>query len=217
MRVLIVDDHSFLRRGIREILLEGELVTETGEAGDGGEAMRMLHGSTWDMVLLDLNLPGRRGIEVLKEIKQSFPKLPVLIVSSYPEEQYAVRLIKTGAQGYLTKDSAPEKLIHAIQVIAEGNRYIGEKVAQLMADDIYNSQGEEDTRPPHLRLSNRENEVFLLLARGVPLTEIAEKLSVSVKTISTHRTRILKKTGMKNNAEITIYAAQAGLLGEMNA
>ncbi len=212
MRILIVDDHSFLRRGIREILLEQGGVSEVGEAEDGGEAMRQLRNAPWDLVLLDLNLPGRRGVDVLKEIKQAHPEVAVLIVSSHPEEQYAVRLIRSGAHGYLTKDSAPERLIHAIEVIASGRRYIGEKVAQLMADDIFNSQGSEDERAPHLRLSNREYEVFLKLAGGESLTGIAETLAVSVKTISSYRTRILTKMGMKSNAELTIYASKNGLL-----
>lgn len=214
MKILIVDDHAFLRRGIKEILEDDGIASHIGEAGTGQEALTRLGEQDWDIVLLDLGLPDLRGVDILKQIVSNFPELAVLIVSVQPEEQYALRLIANGAQGYLSKDMAPEELIKAVHILSKGDRYISEKVAQLMAENL-NSRGNEGNAPPqdpHHLLSNREYEVFLELAVGHGLTQIATALAVSVKTISTYRSRIMKKMAAKSNADLTIYATSHHLI-----
>ena len=214
MRILIVDDHSFLRRGIKEILEEDGIADKVGEAATAGEAMTLLHETEWDIVLLDLGLPDRSGVDLLKETIVQFPNLPVLIVSTQPEEQYALRLLADGARGYLSKETAPDELVKAVRSISQGRRYISKKVAELMADKLNNHGNDQKIPPkhPHQLLSKREYEVFIELAIGRGLTEIADPLNINVKTVSTYRSRVMKKMGMKSNAELTIYASKHKLI-----
>jgi len=211
-KLLIVDDHSIVRKGMIQIFEADEKTFEIGEAENGSEAMQKIREEHWDMVLLDIALPGKRGSEVLTQIKQERPKLPVLILSSYPEDQYAVRLIRSGAVGYLNKQSAPEQLIEAIKTVAEGKKYINTKVANLLAESLADPKGNDQNQVPHAKLSDREFHVFMELALGKPLINISDELCVSIKTVSTYRTRLLEKMKMKSNAEITLYAIRNQLI-----
>jgi len=195
-----------------QILESAEKTFEIGEAENGGEAMKKIREEHWDMVLLDIAMPGKRGGEVLVQIRQERPKLPVLVLSSYPEDQYAVRLIRAGAVGYLNKQSAPEQLIDAIEAVSNGKKYISASVASLLAESLSETNSEEDDQPLHEKLSDREFHVFMELALGKPLTNISEELSVSVKTVSTYRARLMEKMKMKSNAELTLYAIRNQLI-----
>ena len=195
-----------------QILESAEKTFEIGEAENGGEAMQKIREEHWDMVLLDIAMPGKRGGEVLVQMRQERPKLPVLVLSSYPEDQYAVRLIRAGAVGYLNKQSAPEQLIDAIEAVSNGQKYISASVASLLAESLSDPNSEEDDQPLHEKLSDREFHVFMELALGKPLTNISEELSVSVKTVSTYRARLMEKMKMKSNAELTLYAIRNQLI-----
>lgn len=208
IRLLIVDDHTIVREGLKAILANQPDFVVTAEAADAPGAMRELSKHEVDLVLLDIGLPGRSGVDLLKQIKAEMPGMPVLVLSNYPEDQYAVRVIKQGAAGYLTKESAPELLASAIRKAAEGGKYISPTVAERLFEVIGGSRD----RPAHEALSDREFEIFKLIASGRSLTAIAEHFSVSVKTVSTHRTRILEKTGLATNADITRYALEHGLI-----
>jgi len=202
IRILIADDHPLFREGLRHIIAGCPDFTVAGEASNGQEVLENVWNNEYDMVLLDIAMPGTPGLEVLKRLKIEKPKLPVLVVSMYPEEQYAVRVIKAGASGYLTKESASEELITAIRRISGGRKYITASIAERLADDV------EPTaeKPLHDTLSDRELEVFRMIAAGKTTTQIAEELFLSVKTISTYRSRILEKMKMKPNAELIHYA-----------
>jgi len=202
IRILIADDHPLFREGLRHILAGCPDFTVAGEASNGQEVLEKVWNNEYEMVLLDIAMPGTPGLEVLKRLKIEKPKLPVLVVSMYPEEQYAVRVIKAGASGYLTKESASEELITAIRRISGGRKYITASIAERLADDV------EPTaeKPLHDTLSDRELEVFRMIAAGKTTTQIAEELFLSVKTISTYRSRILEKMKMKTNAELIHYA-----------
>jgi two-component system invasion response regulator UvrY len=208
IRVLIADDHSIVRQGLKQILEETDDLSVEGEASNGNEAMQKIRDMEWDVVLMDVSMPGKNGIETLKEIRQEKPDLPVLILSMYPEDQYAIRLIRAGASGYLTKESAPEQLVAAIRTVSQGRKYISPSVAELLALEI----GSKSDRPPHEQLSNREDQIFRMIALGKTVSQIAEELKLSVKTASTYRTRILEKMHMKTNAELTHYAIRNGLV-----
>jgi two-component system invasion response regulator UvrY len=208
LKILIVDDHAIVRKGLKQIL-EGENGLATvDEAKDGHEALQMVRDQAWDLVILDINLPGQNGLDVLNELHFQFPKLPVLIMSMYSEEQYAVQALKAGAAGYLNKQSAPEELVKAIKKISAGGKYVSDSMAELLAAKL-NSQGERTVQEI---LSNREYQVLILIASGKTLSEIAETLSLSVKTISTFRARILTKMNLNSNAELTYYAIHNGLI-----
>src|SRR5689334_22903812 len=208
MKILITDDHAVVRQGLKQILLEEFTRAEFGEATNAQEAIERVWKENWDVVVLDITMPGRSGLEVLKEIKKARPRLPVLVLSMHPEDQFAVRVLKSGASGYMTKESAPNELVGAIRKIMAGGRHISTSVAEIMASYItLDSQ-----RPPHEQLSNREFQVMRLIASGKTVSEIARMLSLSVRTISTYRARILEKTGMKTNAELTHYAFQHQLV-----
>jgi len=208
IRILIADDHAIVRQGLKQILSDAPDLVVAGEASNGVEALRMLRENAYDMLLLDIAMPGKSGIEVLKQIKQETPKLPVLILSIYPEEQYAVRLIKAGAASYLNKESAPEQLVKAIRTVAAGKRFISPSVAELIANEL-----ERDSdQPPHQALSDREFQILRLIASGKTVSEIADTLALSVKTVSTYRTRLLDKMQLKNNAELTHYAIKNNLI-----
>lgn len=209
MKVLIVDDHAIVRAGLKQILLEHPEPITVLEAGDGAEAMRLLRSHDCDVLLLDIALPGKNGIELLAQIKTEWKKLPVLILSMYPEDQYAVRALRAGAAGYMTKESAPDELLDAIRKVSSGGRYINPKVAEVLAFEL-DSFGEKS---PHTLLSNREYDVMCRIASGKTVSEIAEEMALSVKTVSTYRTRILEKMKMKHNAELTHYAVKHGLTG----
>jgi DNA-binding NarL/FixJ family response regulator len=208
MRILITDDHAVVRQGLKQILAEEFKRAEFGEASTVQEAIDKVWKENWDVVVLDITMPGRSGLEVLKEIKKSRPKLPVLMLSMHPEDQFAVRLLKIGASGYMTKESAPNELVGAVKKVVAGGRYVSpalaEKMASYLAIDVQT--------PPHERLSDREFLVLRLIASGKTPTAIAKELGLSVKTISTYRMRILEKMSMANNAELTHYAVQNQLV-----
>jgi two-component system invasion response regulator UvrY len=208
IRILISDDHAIVREGIKQILADTNDLVAAGEATNGHEVIEHVRREDWDMVLLDLAMPGKDGLETLKEIKREKPKLPVLVLSIYPEEQYAVRALKAGASGYLTKESAPEELIAAIRKVSQGGKYISSSLAENLASHL-----EVDAdKPVHETLSDREYQVMLLIASGKTVKEIADEMCLSVKTVSTYRVRALSKMGMKNNSEFTYYAIKYGLI-----
>ncbi len=208
MRVLIVDDHAILRRGLRSLLSDVFARAEFGEASNAEQALEQIEKKEWDVALLDITLPGKNGLDLLKELRAVRPRLPVLVLSVHPEDQFAVRALKAGAEGYMTKDSAPEELVQAIRKIMAGGRYVSPALAEKLALNVR----KDLTRTPHETLSDREHEVMCRIASGKTVTEIARELSLSVKTISTYRTRILEKLGVRNSAEITRYAIQNGLV-----
>lgn len=208
IKILIADDHAIVREGLKQILAETDDLVVAGEAANGHEALEYIRKEDWDMVLLDLAMPGRDGLETLKELKRENSKLPVLILSIYPEEQYAVRALKAGASGYLTKESAPEELIAAIRKVSQGGKYISSSLAEKLALHL-----EIDAeRPVHEMLSDREYQVMLMIASGKTVKEIADEMFLSVKTVSTYRVRALNKMGMKNNSVFTYYAIKLGLI-----
>ena len=207
-RILIVDDHSVVRRGLKQILVDEFKKAEFGEASNVGEALERVRKEAWDAVVLDITMPGRSGLEALKEIKEAKPKLPVLVLSMHPEDQFAVRVLKSGASGYMTKESAPEELVGAIKKVLAGGRYVSAVLAEKMASYL----AIDTPKPPHERLSDREFVVLRMIASGKTVSQIAEELSLSVKTVSTYRTRILEKTGMMSNAELTHYAIKNQLV-----
>lgn len=207
MRVLIADDHAVVRRGLKQILLDEYGALEVGEAGDAHETLRLAREEPWDIVVLDISMPGRSGLEVLKELKQTRPRLPVLILTTHPEEQYAVRVLKAGAAGYMTKESAPEHLVEAVRKVTAGGMYITPTLADLLVTQITGAE-----RPPHENLSDREFQVLRMIASGKTVGQIAEELSLSSNTVSTYRVRVLEKMRMKTNAELTHYAISNGLV-----
>jgi len=212
LKIIIVDDHAIVRAGIRQLLQEATMSVELGEATNGIEAMSMVRSNEWDLVLLDIKLPDRSGVELLKLIKSENPKLPVLMLSSYPESQYAVRLIHGGAAGYLSKDADDEEILKAIETTTKGKKYLSPVVADLLANFVYQSGQKENPDSLHEILSDREYQVFLELATGAGPNLISQKLNVSAKTITTHRGRILQKMGFTNNAEIVLYANRHDLI-----
>jgi two-component system, NarL family, invasion response regulator UvrY len=209
LRILLVDDHPIVRRGLRLTLEDYDGIGDIGEAGSAEEALDLLHEHEWDAVILDVGLPGRGGIDVLKEIKRERPRLAVLVLSMQPEDQYAVRAVRAGAAGYLTKGAAPERLAEAVRKIAAGGRFISEDVADLLAIDVNTGH----RGPPHESLSDREFEVLRLIGSGLSVGDIADRLSLSVKTVSSYRARILEKMHLKNNAELTHYVVAHSLAG----
>lgn len=208
LRVLVVDDHEVVRSGIRGIFSELSVQAEVGEARTAHEALERVRRQSWDVVVLDIGLEGRSGLDVLKEIRALRPRLPVLILSAHREEEYAVRAFKAGAAGYITKGSPRESLIEAVHKVRKGGRYVSPSFAEKLADRL---AGELE-RPPHESLSAKEFEVLRMIAAGKKPAEIAEKLSISDKTVSTYRTRILQKMNMKTTAELIHYALAHHLL-----
>jgi two-component system invasion response regulator UvrY len=208
IKVLIADDHTLVRQGLKRILLETKEIESVDEARDSKETAAKVSAKNYDVVLLDISFPGRSGIDVLKQLKFLKPRLPVLILSMHPEEQYAVRSIRAGASGYLTKESATEELIVAIRKVAKGGKYITPSLAEKLATGI----GRPSDKTLHELLSDREYQVMCMIASGKAVKEIAQALNLSAKTISTHRSRILKKMGMENNAQLTHYAIKHELV-----
>ena len=208
LRILIVDDHPIVRQGLRQTLADAAQIGEIAEAATPQEALDLVGQREWDAVILDIGLPGRGGLEVLKDIKRDVPRLPVLILSMHSEDQYAVRALRAGAAGYLTKEAAPKNLIDAIRRVAAGGRYISPELAERLATELT----PDATRPLHASLSDREFDVMRAIASGQTVGEIADRLSLSVKTVSTYRTRILEKMRLKNNAEMMHYVHTNHLL-----
>jgi DNA-binding NarL/FixJ family response regulator len=202
MHILIADDHAVVRRGLREIMADALPGADFFEAGNGDEVLSLLGKSQIAMLVLDINMPGRSGMDVLRDVKHTYPRLPVIILSCQPEEQYAVRCLRAGAAAYINKETATEELAMATKKIMGGGRYVSTSLAEKLIDNL----DESADRPLHESLSDREHEVMKMIATGVPLTEIGERLHVSVKTISSYRARIMEKMQMKSNAELTRYA-----------
>jgi two-component system invasion response regulator UvrY len=208
IRILVADDHAIVREGLKQILGDVSDMAVRDEAAGGQEALAKIRDGEFDVVLLDISMPGRSGLEILKEIKAERPKLPVLILSMHAEEQYAVRALRAGASGYVTKASAPDELIGAIRKVSCGRKYVSSSLAEKLALEL-----DIDTKkPPHATLSDREYQVMLMIASGKSVKEIADELCLSVKTISTYRTRVMEKMNMKKNAELTLYAIQNHLV-----
>ena len=208
MRILIADDHPIFRAGLKEILAKEKDAELIGEADNGHKALELALKQRWDVVVLDITMPGKDGLEVLHELRRERPKLPVLILSAHPEDQLALRLIKAGAAGYLTKDKAPEVLLTAIRKVLDGGKYVSESLAEKAVLEL----ASETKRPLHETLSDREFQVMSMIAAGKALKEIAEELFLSVRTVSTYRARVLEKLNMKSNAELIRYALQNQLV-----
>jgi two-component system invasion response regulator UvrY len=207
-RILIADDHQIVRAGLKTVLAEHDGSAVIGEAASGAETVKMVRNAHWDLVLLDISMPDMNGVDTLQQIKRAKPDLPVLILSMHPEDQYAVNLLRAGASGYVSKQSASEQLINAIRMVLQGHRYVspalGEQLAAGLSGDVQ--------KPLHTELSEREFQVFCKLAIGQPVSEIAEELFLSAKTVSTYRSRILEKMAMKTNADLTYYAIKHSLI-----
>lgn len=208
IRILIADDHAVVRRGLKQIVADTPDIVVAGEASNGQEVLDRLLKADYDVVLLDITMPGSHGLDLLKELKSRKPGLPVLVLSMHPEDQYAVRALKAGASGYVTKESAPEELVAAIRKVTDGGKYVSSSLAERLA--LEKATGVSG--PRHEVLSERELEVMLMIASGKTVSQIAAELWLSAKTVSTHRSRILEKMGIKNNVELAHYAIQNQLL-----
>jgi DNA-binding NarL/FixJ family response regulator len=200
IKILIADDHPIVRQGLKQIISEEPAMQVLGEAQNSQEVLELVRKKNWDVVVLDITMPGRSGLDVLKELKTHRPRLPILILSVHPEDQYALRVLKAGASGYLTKESAPDVLVTAIRKVVAGRRYISATLAEKLAGELVGEPG-----PVHERLSDREFQIMCMIARGKSLKEIAGELFLSPKTVSTYRGRLLEKMAMASNAELTRY------------
>jgi len=210
IRIAIVDDHQIVRAGFREMLGDAVQLRIVFEAASGEEALSALRETACDVMLLDLSLPGQSGLDVLRQVRQRYAELKVLVLSGYPEDRYALAMIRNGAGGYICKDCERDELVKAILTVAEGRRYVSARTAELLAEEMLGGGAAE----PHAALSEREMQVFLRLAEGASVSDIAETLNLSVKTISTYRTRLLEKLDLASNAELATYAVRNGLLME---
>lgn len=209
MRILIADDHAIVRRGMKQLLMEQYPFARIGEASNVEELIsEIIAHKDWDVVVCDMNMPGRSGLDAIMQIKEIAPGLPVLIMSMYPEDQYALRVLKSGAAGYLTKETIHDDIVRAIETVIRGKRYITLSLAEKLAESVNSESG----KPLHEVLSDREFDVFKLLASGKTITEIATQLSLSSTTVSTYRSRIMEKMKMKSNAELARYAIEARLI-----
>jgi len=206
-RVFIADDHALFREGVKALLADETDLVVAGEAGTARETLQRVRDEPWDILLLDISLPDGSGVDLLRQIRPHKPELPILILSMFPEEQFAVNLLRAGANGYVTKDAVPQEVIQAIRTLLQGRKYISPGVAQILAEDIRG-----DMRPPHEQLSEREFQVFCKLATGRSVGDIAGDLFLSNKTVSTYRTRVLEKMNAKSNADLTYYAIKNGLI-----
>lgn len=209
LKIIIADDHAIVRRGLKHIVLEEHSDANVCEAADSNGVLNLLRAEPFDVVVLDITMPGRDGLEVLKELKRDAPQVPVLMLSMHPEERFAVRALKAGASGYLTKESAPDELCVAIRKVLRGGKYISPSLAELLAESV--GQADQDSAASEI-LSDREYQVLRLIASGKTVSQVANELMLSVNTISTYRTRILEKMNMKTNAELTRYAIERGLV-----
>lgn len=209
IKVVIADDHAIVRKGLRQIVAEHGEIEVIGECENYSDIQKTMRTTDFDVLLLDITMPGKNGLDTLKIVKENKPKLQVLMLSMHPEDQYAVRAMRSGASGYLTKNSAPEKLVEAILTLARGRRYITPELAESLAAAVTQPT---DEQLPHQRLSDREFQTIRLIASGRKLAEIAEEMSISPKTVSVYRARILEKMGLRNNAELTHYALKHNLI-----
>ncbi len=208
IRVLIADDHAVVRQGLKQILGDTPEMLAAGEATNGQEVLDKVRAEAWDVVVLDISMPDRSGLDILKQLRSERPELPVLVLSMYSEDQFAVRVLKAGASGYLTKDSAADELVKALRKVVRGGTYVSEFLAEKLAFEI----GTDSNRLPHETLSDREFQVLRLIAAGKPVKKIAAELSLSVKTVSTYRARLLKKMNLTANAELIHYAIRNHLI-----
>ncbi len=208
LRILIADDHTVVRKGLKQILLDEFPTAEIDEVADAEELIKKVMAGRWDVVVSDLSMPGRSGLDALQQIKLSHPDLPVLILSIHPEEQYALRALKSGASGYLSKDTAPDELVKAVQKVLLGKKYISQAIAEKLANNF----SSDAALNPHESLSDREFDVMKLLANGKSVSEIAEMLSLSVTTVSTYRARVMVKMDLKSNSDLTKYAIENRLI-----
>lgn len=208
IRVLVADDHPLLRNGLRQILAQERDLMVGAEAEDSDQTLEYVEREPWDIIILDIAMPGRSGLDVLREIRRKHPELPVLVLSMHSEDQFAVRAIKAGANGYISKDNAAAEVVRAIRKILTGKKYVSAKLAEILADSLNAAA----VRPPHEALSDREFQVLCQLASGKTVSQIASEITLSVKTVSTYRARILEKMNMRNNAELTRYAIQNSLV-----
>ena len=209
IRVVIADDHTMVRHGLRRVLSSEPDIHIVAEAANGQQVLDVVKADHVDVVVLDITMPGRIGLEILKELRKSFPKVAVIMLSMHPKDQYGVRVIKAGAAAYISKESAPEELVNALRIAARGEKYITPDLAELLARHLERGLVTEE---PHKLLSDREYEVMCHIAAGRGLTEIAKLMNLSVKTVSTYRTRIVEKTGLTSNADMTRYAMQHSLM-----
>jgi DNA-binding NarL/FixJ family response regulator len=207
-RVLIADDHAVVRAGLRQFLETDPSIREIGEAATGREALEQLRIGTWNLLLLDINMPDRSGLDVLRQVRSTHPETSVLVLSGFPERQYAVNVLRAGASGFLSKESAPEELLKAVRAVLGGRRYVSSALAELLVSDL---DGDAQ-RPLHARLSEREFQILCKLAAGRAVSEIADELCISVKTVSTYRSRVLQKMSLKTNADLTAYALHNALI-----
>jgi two-component system, NarL family, invasion response regulator UvrY len=210
LKILLADDHAVVRQGVKQILAESFARATFGEAQNARELLDLIHDDRWDVVVLDLSMQGGGGLDALKQMKHEQPQLPVLILSTYPEDQYAVRTLRAGASGYLNKECAPEELVQALRRILQGGKYISPSVGEELAFELHRNRA--DGRPLHADLSDREYQVLCMLASGKKVGEISNELALSPKTVSTYRARILEKMHMQTNAELARYANQHGLV-----
>jgi DNA-binding NarL/FixJ family response regulator len=208
LRVLIADDHAVVRQGLRQILADIPELTEVGEANNGEDALSRVRAEPWDVLVLDMSMPGRGGLDVLKDVRRVRPSTRVLVLSMHPEDQFAVRLLKAGAAGYLTKETAPDELVTAVRKVMSGGKYISATLAEKLAFDM----DRDVDKPAHEALSDREFQVLRMLATGKTVQQIADELLLSAKTISTYRARILEKLNLKSNAEMIHYSIQNRLI-----
>jgi DNA-binding NarL/FixJ family response regulator len=208
IRILIADDHAIVRAGLKGFVAAEIDMEVAAEAGTGAETIELVRAGEFDVVLLDIAMPDRNGVDTLKTLKALRPELPVLILSGFAEQQYALNLLRAGASGYLNKEAAPAQLVGAIRTVVQGRKYVSPQLAEILADGV---TGDAD-RPLHARLSQREFQIFCKLAAGAPVSQIAAELFLSVKTVSTYRTRILEKMGVASNADLTYYAIKNGLI-----
>jgi two-component system invasion response regulator UvrY len=208
IKVVVVDDHAVVREGLKRIISENPGMTVTAEAGNGNEALNLVGNTPCDVVVLDISMPDKNGLDVLKQLHAESPRLPVLVLSMHAEDQYAVRVLRAGAAGYLTKESAPAKLVNAIRKVVRGGKYVSQALAERLVAELETNTD----RAAHELLSDREYQVLCMIASGKTVTETANELALSVKTISTYRVRILDKLKMKTNADMTRYAIKQGLV-----
>jgi two-component system invasion response regulator UvrY len=208
IRILIADDHAIVRAGLKQFIADQPDMQVAGEAATGTEAITLARAGPFDVVLLDISMPDKNGVDTLKALKQVHPDMPVLMLSGYAEDQYAVNLLRAGASGYLNKEAAATQLVGAIRTVVRGRKFVSPALAQILADGV---AGDSD-RPLHGELSQREFQIFCKIAAGSAVSKIADELNLSVKTISTYRTRVLEKMGMRSNADLTYYAIKNGLI-----
>ena len=210
IKVLLCDDHALIRRGIRDTLADSPDLQVTGEAGDYGELRALLRAQPCDVLVLDINLPGRSGLDVLRTLKDEGSAVRVLVVSMYPEDQYAIRALRAGAYGYVNKGGDPQVLVQAVRTVAQGRKYVTPEIAQMLVESLTAPAPEQ----AHERLSDRELQTLVMIASGKRLSDIAEELMLSPKTVSVYRARVLEKLALANNSELTVYAIRNGLVGD---